>query len=393
MASLTDCKGMSVLDATPSGCAGRAIQDNFVELANRIVPCKYTASVPPGSDDDNDSTTGETGISFSIGSQWLDTDEGTKGKLWVCVKATKGQAKWLPIEEWESSVTATGNKIARRNSSGDLCAGTLRAGNVCASVNVRAAFVCVTDDVIANGEVCGKSCVTSGGDMCADGTVWASESVCACEGVRAKCGNVHAGCHVCANYNIQANYCICGNRFIGECGHFQTLTYCTSDPSFVLYYPESRNSIVGLSKRSIPPERSDGAAVFYNKDTSAFEVYKMAEGKFCSMSGELLETLPEPEIASGDDVEEVYRFDSRTGTVVKRQQLRLEKTRLKRGYAVDPVSGKILREEDGAEVDVSEAVELKRRREAQSLAEKIAQRQQKRQQKKASRKPKEDPQQ
>jgi len=317
MASLCCYKGMCIVDSMPSGGGGCAIQKNFKTLTDRIGPCYYTATVDPDEDDDGNNS-GGTGIYFTVGSQWLNTND--RSRLWVCVDNSTGAAKWSPIEEWESSVTPTGDKIVRRNASGNLC-----AANICSTCCIYAS----RDVIAATGSVC-------------------------------------AGNNVCTGYTVH-----------GYCGCFYKLDYTTSDPSLVLYYPESRNAIVGLAKGSIPPERSNGAVLFYNKDTSAFEVYKMDEGKFCSMFGELLETLPDPEIASDDEVEEVYRFDARTGTVVKRQRLRLERTRLKRGYAVDPVSGKILREEDGTEIELSEAVESRRPREAQSLAEKIVQRQQK----------------
>jgi len=340
---------MCVLDATPTGQGGCAIQENFITLTNRIGPCLYTATRDPGVNDDSDDTSG-VGVKFSKGSQWIRSDQD---EMWVCVDAAAGAAKWYPIEQWGSATTPTADTIARRTGTGNLCACDLYGSKVCAA-----------------GAVFASCCVKAGTDLCAACNVCAGANV--------------MGGFVCSTSDVSAAYCVTATNCVyAASACFCILSYTTSDPSLVLYFPESRENIVRLSKRSIPPERGDGAAVFYNRDTRQIELYKMNEGKFCSLSGELLETLDTPVLATGEDVEEVYKFDGATGTVVKQQRLRAESTRLKNGYAVDPVTGKVLRKKDGVEVDVQDAVEVRRLPKAVSLAEQIARRQGKKAKKKS----------
>ncbi len=334
-----DTQGIWKWNPMPTCSGGCKIQESFDTLDERIGPCKYNASGSPGASDDGAGNS-SSGITFLVGSQWLDTSGGTKGTLWICSSNATNAAKWLPVEEWLSATTVTGDTIARRTNNGSVCVCKLLASkNVCAS----------------GGDVKAGYCVEAGTDVCAAYTV--------------------RGSTVCGTSCVRSGF-FCGYCHSGYCGCFYKLKWYTGDPSLILYFPESRENIVQLSRGSIPPERGDGAAVFYNGDTQQIEIYKMNEGRFCSLSGELLETLDAPVFSEGEDVEEVYQFDNVTGTVVKRQKLRVQSPRLKKAYAVDPLTGKILRKEDGVEVDLQEAVELKRPPKAESLAEQIAQRQQ-----------------
>ena len=72
--------------------------------------------------------------------------------------------------------------------------------------------------------------------------------------------------------------------------------YCTgkitsdgsNDPPFVLYDKESRQAIMERVAREVPEEKRDGAVLFWNGDTSRFEVYLPSAGEFRDLMGNLL---------------------------------------------------------------------------------------------------------
>lgn len=104
-------KDLSVRDPAPYGAAGAAWQANFKELADRIGPCNFTATVAPTANDD-------TGDGYATGSLWYDTVAKT---LYWCASANAGAADWLPIQiptvgtlatQAASAVAITGGTIA-----------------------------------------------------------------------------------------------------------------------------------------------------------------------------------------------------------------------------------------------------------------------------------------
>ena len=159
---------------------------------------------------------------------------------------------------------------------------------------------------------------------------------------------------------------MCGRCCVGGCCIYASGSLCANkiytsnpiDPPSVLYDPETRESIAQLASRTITPDHADGALLFYNRDTGQLEVYKMSEGVFCSLSGEVLETLPRPNLPRAEDVSSYFRFDRRTGRIVEGQRLKRSQPRVKRGYKVDSSNGNFIRASDGVQVDKEEAVEL-----------------------------------
>lgn len=93
-------KDLSVREPAPYGAAGAAWQANFKELADRIGPCNFTATVAPTANDD-------TGDGYATGSLWYDT---VAQRLYWCASAATGAAVWIEIS---SSATAaiTGGTI------------------------------------------------------------------------------------------------------------------------------------------------------------------------------------------------------------------------------------------------------------------------------------------
>lgn len=330
MASLTDCKGMCVPDTTPTGDAGEALLDNFVTLTNRIGPCHYTATTnPTGSDDDQGNST--TGITFSIGSQWLNT---TSKIMWVYAGGASPNAKWLPTEEYLSSVSISANTLARRSSQCNLCAKNFE-GNYALVCGVCASGW--LDSPNTGGKCVSAWCRISGPRVCA----------CIFCGASYVYGNyVCAGCRV-YGYKV-CSTCLCA---------YKIYTSSAIDPPSVLYDPQTRQAIARMAKETITPDHADGALLFYNRVTGQLEVYKMSEGVFSSVTGEVLETLPQPEMPNDEDVETYFRFDRQQGRIVEGQRLKHRLPGLKTGYGVDAKAGHFVRKSDGERVEQEEAVE------------------------------------
>ena len=111
------------------------------------------------------------------------------------------------------------------------------------------------------------------------------------------------------------------------------------DPSFVLYDSETRQGIIELAKATIPPNKQDGAALFFNKETKRLEIYVQSEGKFYDLQGNLIFSLPEPVVATTFKTRR-YHLDTRTGEVRELQKVEAKRWRVKEGYEFDTETGK-----------------------------------------------------
>jgi hypothetical protein len=138
-----------------------------------------------------------------------------------------------------------------------------------------------------------------------------------------------------------------------------------NDPPFVLYNFETRESIVSQVVREVPPDKLDGAVVFFNGEISQMEVFLPKKGEFRSVQGELRASVKP--ITQTFEVEDRYYFDPQTGEIksYKAKKDPGEKYRLKRGCTLDPKTGRfyqIMTDQNGVEtnrveVTKAEAVE------------------------------------
>lgn len=89
---LVDYKGIQILDPAPTADAGLALHSNFMELADRIGPCNYSAVEDPVAT--NDTTEG-----YEVGSFWLNnaTDE-----VFFCTDNTEDAAVWTNLSTGNS---------------------------------------------------------------------------------------------------------------------------------------------------------------------------------------------------------------------------------------------------------------------------------------------------
>jgi len=126
-----------------------------------------------------------------------------------------------------------------------------------------------------------------------------------------------------------------------------------NDPPYVLYNYETRESIVERVKEEIPPDKLDGAVLFFNGEKLHMEIFLPAEGEFRSLSGELLESIKP--ITFTFEVEERFYLDRKTGQV-KRYKVRKApqgRYQLRKNHLLDPKTGKcyqISRDQEGQEI-------------------------------------------
>jgi hypothetical protein len=124
------------------------------------------------------------------------------------------------------------------------------------------------------------------------------------------------------------------------------------DPPYVLYNSESRKSIEQVVLVEIPPDKLDGAVVFFNRESAKMEVFLPSKGEFKSFQGDVLATVKP--ITSTFEVEERYYFDARVGRVKKYQVRKVpdDRYRIMDDYELDSQTGsfyKVLRNENGEE--------------------------------------------
>jgi hypothetical protein len=61
-----------------------------------------------------------------------------------------------------------------------------------------------------------------------------------------------------------------------------------NDPPYVLYDSKTRRAIMERVAREVPPEKQDGAVLFWNGEESGFEVYLPSRGEFRDLMGNVL---------------------------------------------------------------------------------------------------------
>lgn len=89
MATLTDYKGLQVVDPDPTGDGGLAIQDDFKQLVDWHPRSEWAQSAAPTANDD-------AGDDFYPGSHWLRTNT-TPSQLFVCQSSAAAAAVWVQL--------------------------------------------------------------------------------------------------------------------------------------------------------------------------------------------------------------------------------------------------------------------------------------------------------
>jgi len=131
-----------------------------------------------------------------------------------------------------------------------------------------------------------------------------------------------------------------------------------SDPPYVQYWAEIRDSIIEYVKGNIPPQYLNGATIFYNKDTDQMEMFMANRGQFRSLhTNEILETV-DP-ITETFKVENEYKLDEDTGKVMRWQNpVNKAKYVIEEEYKFDTHTGEFKNKLTGSVVSKDEAVKL-----------------------------------
>lgn len=128
------------------------------------------------------------------------------------------------------------------------------------------------------------------------------------------------------------------------------------DPPYVLYNQQSRAEIIERVKNEVPPDKQDGAALFFNEATKRLETYVASEGKFYDLQGKRVHELPEV-ISAATPYETTYYLDPATGQVKTRQQAMGYRYGLREGFALDEKTGRFIDERTGLEAAPEDALE------------------------------------
>ncbi|WP_010585594.1 autotransporter outer membrane beta-barrel domain-containing protein [Schlesneria paludicola] len=101
MATLTNYRGVEIIDGGPTGAGGAAIQDNFVSLVDWNPRCVWNQSTSPTSSDDQTQN-------FYPGSFWLQTST-SPSKLFLRQSSATGAAVWVQANSGSVSSVAIAN--------------------------------------------------------------------------------------------------------------------------------------------------------------------------------------------------------------------------------------------------------------------------------------------
>ncbi len=128
------------------------------------------------------------------------------------------------------------------------------------------------------------------------------------------------------------------------------------DPPYVLYDKQTREQIINRIKREVPPDKQNGAALFFNADTKRLEVYIAREGKFYDLQGNVTHTLSRVEPAT-TTYEDFRYLDKRTGKIETWQKPVENRYRFRRGFTLNDKTGQFINRDTGAVVSREQALE------------------------------------
>ena len=129
------------------------------------------------------------------------------------------------------------------------------------------------------------------------------------------------------------------------------------DPPYVLYDQQTREQIIEIIKKEVPPEKLSGAALFFNSDTKRLETYVANEGRFYDLQGNVVHSMPKIE-APTTAYEDAYYLEAHTGTLQMWQKPVYNPYKIKHGFALDKKTGQFLNTVTGEVVSREEALEI-----------------------------------
>jgi hypothetical protein len=124
-----------------------------------------------------------------------------------------------------------------------------------------------------------------------------------------------------------------------------------------IYEQKSRDEIIEQVQKEVPPDKQNGAAIFFNKETKNIENYIASEGKFYDMQGNVVYELAEV-VKPTTKYETVYHFNKSTGEIKSTQRAVSEEYQIKKEYSLDSKTGKFINKNTGQIASREEALEI-----------------------------------
>jgi len=129
-----------------------------------------------------------------------------------------------------------------------------------------------------------------------------------------------------------------GDVYIGGTATIDTLTYTSSDPELITFYPITQERAIDLLEHNTPPNKWGGISLYYDKNANELRGIKH--------NGDIFRIAIEKEgnvkLIQKAAYDEKYIWDSNTGTS-KKIQIPKRKYKIPKGYKVNSTSGELIR--------------------------------------------------
>ena len=129
-----------------------------------------------------------------------------------------------------------------------------------------------------------------------------------------------------------------GDLLVYGTATIDTLTYTSSDPELITFYPITQERAIYLLEHNTPPEKWGGISLYYDNNTR--------ELRAISHNGDIyridMEKIGNARLQQKAEYEERYVWDSNTGKT-KRIQIIKKRYRIPEGYKVNSTSGELIR--------------------------------------------------
>jgi len=127
------------------------------------------------------------------------------------------------------------------------------------------------------------------------------------------------------------------------------------DPPYLLWFNETRESVLELIRLNVPQERAGGLVQFYNSETDKIEYFKPLTCEYYSKDFVKIDEVDDGKPCYTTNYEVVYYFDAVNGEIKSRQRPLTTNYKIKDNYKLDQTDGKFYNE-NGVEVELEDAI-------------------------------------
>jgi len=163
------------------------------------------------------------------------------------------------------------------------------------------------------------------------------------------CDNYSAGYFEDMNYNYTY---LCDSTYgiYSNSAYFDTLTYSSSDPEVLTFYPISQDRAIQLITTSTPDDKWGGVSLYYDKDADELRAIKH-NGEICKIEMTKIKNI---KLQNKTKTKTHYKVDAFTGEV-KQEQSPILPYRIKKGIKFNRKTGKFYNK-DKKNIPKSEAL-------------------------------------